>query len=204
MEYPELTMEAIAESKELLGVPLRRKTVHTMAGRDLLLRYAKAIGCRNPLFTDLNHGLLFTPWASLLGHPTAIFAFDTTVVAPKLPGIHAIYAGVTIEWFRQIRAGDELHAVAMLVDQQEKEGRFCGRMLMQIGEVKYHNADGSLVAIATPRVLRTPRSAAQRNGKYAGLERHTYSTEESDKIMRAYQVEEVRGSQVRYFDDVPR
>lgn len=201
-EYPDLTKEAIEDARRLIGVPLRRRPHYREASRDVLLRFAKALGCRNPLYSDLSHGVMNTHWAGLVAHPTALFAFDSTIVAPKLPGIHSIYAGVTIEWFRQIRAGDKITAEAWLTGVDEREGAFCGPMVLQTGEVRYTNQHGDLVAVATPRVLRTPRSRARERGKYGDIGRHQYSAEEFEAIMEAYTREEVHGTSPRYFEDV--
>ena len=123
-------------------------------------------------------------------------------MAPKLAGIHAIYGGVSLEWFRQIRAGDRIGATAMLTAIEEKEGDFCGPMVLQRGEVRYENQRGELVAVARPKVLRTPRDAARERGKYADIGRHTYSQEEFDSIMEAYESEHVQGSRPLYYEDL--
>jgi acyl dehydratase len=202
-KYPELTTEAVEEARGLIGVPLRRRPHYTVATRDVLLRYAKALGCRNPLYTDPDHGVFHTHWASLLAHPTVIFVFDHTVVAPKLSGIHTIYAGVTIEWKRQIRAGDTVHADAKLTGVEPKHGSFGGDMVLQTGEVRYENQRSELVAIAQPRILRIPRDAARARAKYSGLKRHHYDTAEFERIMAAYEKEQIRGaSRPLYIEDV--
>ena len=201
-DYPVLTAEAIDEARSLIGVPLRRRPHYTVATRDVLLRYAKALGCRNPLYNDLSYGTLHTAWASLIGHPTALFVFDHTMVAPKLAGIHAIYAGVAIEWFKQIRTGDHIDATAMLTDVAELEGDFCGPMVLQTSEVRYTNQYDELVAVARPRVLRTPRDAARERGKYARLDRHKYTDDEFQAIMTGYERERVQGERPIYFEDL--
>ncbi len=201
-DYPGLTEASIAHARELIGVPLRRRPHYTVATRDVLLRWAKALGSRNPLYADLSHGTLHTPWAALVAHPTSIFGFDDTFVAPRLAGIHALYAGVSIEWQRQVRAGDTLHADAVLTGVEERDGRFCGPMVLQTGEVRYVDGRGQPVAVARPRILRTPRDPARRLGKYDGLTRHHYEPEEMARILKAYEDEEVRGDVPRYLEDV--
>jgi len=197
-----LTPENLAAARALIGVPLRRRGHHTLASRDLLVRYAKSIGCRNPLYTSLTHGLINTYWANLLAHPSALFCMDDTIVAPKLAGIHALYAGVTFEWNYPVRAGDTITAAAKLISVEEKHGSFCGPMALQTSEVVYTDQHGRVVATATPRILRTPRPAARERGKYAGLSRYEYKPDEVDAIMRAYAQEEVRGDKPRYWEEV--
>lgn len=201
-KYPELTPATIDEARALIGVPLRRRPQYTGATSETLRRYAKALGCRNPLYSDLAHAALKTPWGALVGHPTSIFGFDNTFVAPKLPGVHAIYGGVQIEWFRQIRAGDTISATTALTGVREKEGRFCGPMVLQESEVRYVDVSGKLVARARPRILRTSRDRARAIGKYAGIERYAYTGPEFVAILDAYRAEQVQGTTPRYFEDV--
>lgn len=200
--YPGLTAEAIKEARSLIGVPLRRRAHYRVAHREVLMRYAKALGSRNPLYSELGYGVLNTAWATLVGHPTAIFMFDDTIVAPKLPGIHTIYGGVEIEWFRQIRAGDAITSTATLRGVEEKEGDFCGPMVLQTGEVTYVDQEGELVATARPRILRTPRDAARERGKYKSLDRHQYGADEFQAIMQGYADEVVQGSKPIYQEDM--
>lgn len=200
--YPELTGEAIEDARSLIGVPLRRRPHYRHATRDVLLRYAKALGSRNPLYTEPDHAAFHTPWGTQLAHPTAIFLFDHTVVAPRLAGIHTIYGGVEIEWQRQIRAGDEIVADARLTGVERRHGAFCGDMALMTGEVRYADQRGEPVAVARPRILRTPRDAARERGVYAGLRRHRYGAEEIDRIMAAYEAEEIRGSRARFLEDL--
>lgn len=200
--YPELTAVAIDEARNLIGTPLRRRPHYTVATRDVLLRWAKGGGSRNPLYFDPSYADFYTHWAGQVGHPSALLAFDHTFVAPKLAGIHAIYAGATFEWSRQIRAGDEIRASARLTTVEEKQGSFCGPMVLQTSLVEYRNQHGDLVATATPRIMRTPRDAARERGKYAGLGRHRYTPAEFERIIAAYQSEEFRGSKPRYVEDL--
>jgi len=197
-----LTPEALAEARALIGVPLRRRGHSTLASRDLLLRYAKSIGCRNPLYSSLTHGLINTYWANVIAHPSILFCFDDTFIAPKLAGLHALYAGVTFEWYFPIRAGDTLKAEAKLLAVEEKHGKFCGAMALQTSEVVYTDQHNRVVARATPRILRTPRQPAREHGKYANLKRYEFKPEEIDALMRAYVNEEVCGEKPRYFEDV--
>lgn len=197
-----LTSESIAAARALIGVPLRRRAHSTLASRDLILRYSKAIGCRNPLYTNMSHGVINTYWASLLAHPSTLFCFDDTIVAPRFAGLHAIYAGVTFEWYYPIRAGDTITAQARLTGIEEKDGRFCGPMALQTSEVTYIDQHGRVVARATPRILRTPRKAARERALYDGTNRYEYNSGEIDAIMRAYFDEEVRGEKPRYFEEV--
>jgi len=123
-------------------------------------------------------------------------------VAPKLPGLHAIYAGADWTFLRPVRLNDEIAVRARLLSVEEKEGRFAGPMLLQTGEVLYHNQRGELVARAVSRVFRTSREEAVRRAKYASITRHRYTAEELRRIEDAYDAEVIRSEEPRYWEDV--
>lgn len=200
--YPGLTPEAIDKARALIGVPLRRRPHYRQVSKDLLVRWAKGLGSRNPLYADLSHGTLSTSWASLLGHPTVLMGFDHTIVAPKLPGVHTILGGATWTWHKQVRPGQRIDAAAWLTGVEEKEGEFCGPMVLQTSQVEYRNERGELLAEVTPRVLRTPRDAARERGKYRDISRHEYSQQEFEEIISAYQAESFTGTKTIYTEDV--
>jgi len=74
--------------------------------------------------------------------------------------------------------GDTFTTEVCVKDVIEKQGKFCGRMVVQVGEVKYYNQKKELVAKATPKIFRTPRKAAQEKNKYAEIQKHRYTREE--------------------------
>ena len=139
---------------------------------------------------------------TLVAHPSTLHCFDDTLVAPGLPGIHSIYAGADWEFFRPVVLHDRIAATARLVDVEEKKGSFCGDMVLQTGQVIYENQLGERVAACTPYVMRTSRHAARDVGKYAGIERYRYNTEDLQAIDDAYETEEIRGDVPRYWEDV--
>ncbi|MFH1485409.1 MAG: acyl dehydratase, partial [Chloroflexota bacterium] len=75
-------------------------------------------------------------------------------------------------------------------------------MIFQKGEVIYRNQYGKIVAKAYSTVARTPRDAAREKGKYAGIQRYLYTTEDLKAIGDGLDAEEVRGNRVRYWEDV--
>jgi len=160
VDYPELTDSAIAEARKLIGVPLRRYPSFTEATRGSIMNWARSIGDRNPLYMDDYHGRL-SRYGGLIAPPLWLYAIDDTIVSPKLPGIHCIYGAVDWEFFKIVRMGDTFTTEVCVADVIEKQSEFCGRMVMQVGEVKYYNQKKELVAKASPKILRTPRKAAQ-------------------------------------------
>jgi len=72
----------------------------------------------------------------LIAPPLWLYAIDDTVVAPKLPGIHCIYGAVDWEFFKVIRWVDTFTTEVCVKMFIEKQGKFCGRMVVQVGEVQ--------------------------------------------------------------------
>ena len=199
--YPNLTQQAIQEARKLIGTKLRRYPRWEQVGKEMIIRFALAIGSRNPLY--LSEELVSTNLlGTMLGHPTLLYCFDDTFIAPKLPGIHALYAGADWEFFRPLLLNDRISVTARLLDVEEKQGEFCGPMALQTGEVVYDNQEGETVARATSHVMRVPRDAAHEGGKYMNIPRYRYSPEELEAIDAAYESEEIRGDVPRYWEDV--
>lgn len=198
---PELTDEAVNEARSLIGVQLRRAPFNTEASRIAIVRFARGIGDRNPLWLEEEYGR-GTRWGCMIASPTWLYTVDDTVIAPKLRGIHTIYAGADWEFYRPARLGDTITSEAHLVDIQEKMGQFCGRMVLQVSEVIYRNQSGEPVAKVCPKLIRCPRGAAKKRGKYLGLKKYKYTRPELEVIEDAYDAEKIRGEVIRYWEDV--
>jgi hypothetical protein len=72
---------------------------------------------------------------------------------------------------------------------------------MQVGEVNYYNQKGEQVAKASPKILRTPRKAAQEHNKYGGMKKHQYTHEELMAIEDGIDAEVWKGAVIRYWED---
>lgn len=198
---PPLNKDAIEAARQLLETPLRRpRPRKSVASKDAIIEYTRAIGSRNPLYLQDTYAS-GTYYGSLIAHPTWLYCVDNTDVYAKLPGLHAIYGSVAWEWHHPIRVGDSFTTTAKLTDMREAKGAFCGKMVVQSGEVEYRNQHGQLVATAATEVLRTPRDSAQAMGKYATLDRSNYSAGDIQRIYQAYDDEYIRGEAPRYWED---
>jgi len=192
-----------------VGVWLRREPHNTQATRPAMARWAKSIGDRNPLWLDdeyastASHGSIpSTALRAGVAPPCWLYSVDDTLVAPKLPGLHAIYVGTHWQFQRWVRLGEQIEARARLLQVQEKEGRFCGHMVLQVGEVLYTDPQGQPIARAVSKVLRTSRQGAIERGKYAHWAKYQYSQEELSAIEDTYDAEEIQGATPRYWEAV--
>ena len=196
-----LTPLDLNEARSLIGVPLRRTGHNRTATRPAISRWARSIGDRNPLWLDHEYG----PRSSLGAHvapPCWLFSVDDTCLAVKFPDWHVLYGGVDWEFHRWVRLGDDLTARSMITAVEEKNGRFCGPMVLQTGETEFKDQEGRLVARAVSRVLRTGRQAAVETGKYRGIAKTPFSSEQMLAIENDYDGEDIRGAIPRYWEEL--
>ena len=209
MAWGEITEEGIAAAAELIGVPLRRTRMQWIetATRDAIRHFAWGIGDDNPLWLDPAYADA-SPAGGLIGPPCMLYGVDSTIVAPKLPGVQWVYAGTDWTWLEPIRLDDSFQVEGRLVAQEEKSGRRFKRWLLQTGEIRYVNQHGRLVAVALGKCARTPRIRHNTEGEQEsagaapGTEPHKYSPAELEDIERCVLAEPRRGSQPLLWEDV--
>ena len=131
MSWGTITDEGIAAAATLIGMPLRRERMQWIetATRDAIRHFAWGVGDDNPLWFDREYGAA-SPWGTVLAPPCILYAVDSTIIAPKLPGVQWVYAGTDWTWYEPIRLGDSFRVVTRLLRQEKKTGRrfpfFCG------------------------------------------------------------------------------
>ncbi len=209
MAWGEITEDGIAAAAELIGQPLRRSRMQWIetATRDAIRHFAWGIGDNNPLWLDRDYAA-GSPQGGLLGPPCMLYGVDSTIVAPKLPGVQWVYAGTSWTWFEPIRLDDRFTVEGRLLAQEEKAGRRFARWLLQTGEIRYFNQHGRLVATALGRCARTPRRTHNTKTETARedaapiAEPHQYTPEELAEIEQAVLAEPRRGDEPLYWEDI--
>ncbi len=207
MSWGTITDEAIAAAATLIGVPLRRDRMQWIetTSRDAIRHFAWGVGDNNPLWLDRAYGAA-SPWGTNLAPPCILYAVDSTIIAPKLPGVQWVYAGTDWTWFEPIRMGDSFRAVATLQRQDKKAGRRFPFWVLQIGAVRYFNQHERLVAVAIAHCARTPRGdklVAARGGAQAEEHKaYKYSAAELEAIERQTLDETRSGDRLVYWEDV--
>lgn len=158
MGWGEITDDALAAAAALIGQPLRRSRMQWIetATKDAIKHFAWGIGDDNPLWFDEAYANA-SPAGSLIAPPCILYAIDSTIVAPKLPGVQWIYAGTDFTWYDHIRVDDRFKVEAELTGQEEKSGRRFARWVLQTGEVRYFTTNGDHIATAIGHCARTPR-----------------------------------------------
>jgi acyl dehydratase len=201
-EVEEISDEAVAKAKAMIGMRLRTEQYVRDASLGALLNFVNGIGDANPLFRDQEY-TAYTKYGSVIGHPCAPYMRHWSGRTRwGLPGVHGFFAGNDWEFFRVIRPGDAINCVERVLDVQEKESRYSGRLVIQYVETIYTNQRDELVARVVGWCTRHQRRASRDRGKYADVpKRHQYTNEELEAIDQQVLNETARGSQVRYWED---
>lgn len=140
------------EMRSLIGIE-SEPSVYQIE-QEPIRRWAEAIGDPNPLYHDEEHarkskyrGIIVPP--GFLGN----YAYPVKVGRPvppvKSPFSRGLAGGNEYEFFKPVRAGEDLTATTKLVDLYERQGRpGIGRMLFLVMEVTHRNQQGEVVAKA--------------------------------------------------------
>jgi acyl dehydratase len=176
----------VDELRERIGRKFDVKLIDSVATGDVIRRFALGFGDDNPLYVDPDYAA-GTRWNGQIAPPSYLVTAGHSV-AHGLPGVHALFAGVDIEFRRPVRAGDAITAVGELSSVEEREGRYAGRSFKQTYTSEFV-AGGSTVAVIKRYSIRTVRDHAASGGKYAAIERATYTPEEIEDIQARYLAE---------------
>ena len=198
--------ESVAEARTLIGVELMNSRLgwNTEASADNIRQYVWGVGDDNPLYLDDDYAGA-SVWGTRLAPGSFLHSIRSTVVAPKLPGVQWIFAGVGWTFFRPIVLGDRFTTRAYLVDMQEKRGRMADRWILQNGRIDFFDSGGELVATAGSSIARTPRGpalAAAGSQRTGAVPVTAYSKQELDFIAESMLAETARGRTPRSFEDV--
>lgn len=182
------------------------------ASIDTIRNYTRSYGDDNPLYTD-PHYAKKTRWKSVIAPPVYIRNMgmsEIKEIAPEdrdkgkgaLQGIHAFWAGDTVEWLRPIYPGDRLTIEDYLYDVEEKESQFAVKSVVTRYREVYLNQRGELVCLWHRSYVRTERATAAEKKSNFSIERPKYTPEMMKEIEEAYEREELRGDSPRYWEDV--
>ena len=197
---PSFHDDALAEARSLIGMPIRVELWNHEASRDSIRHYAWGIGDDNPLWCDPEYAAK-TRWGGIVAPPTFFFGVFDAVVAPGLPDIQWYYSGIDAEFHAPIRRNDEMVVKADYVDAREVSGSKVKRMLVQTGDVRYHDAKGTLLTRVLSHCFRVPRLGAEGGLQYAPRDEHRYTQQELDAIGERILNEFRRGADTLHWED---
>ena len=201
-EVEGISDEAVANAKAMIGMRLRTEQFVRDASLGALINFVNGIGDANPLFRDQEY-TSFTKYGSVIGHPCALYMRHWSGRTRwGLPGVHGFFAGNDWEFFRVLRPGDAVNCVERVLDVQEKESQYSGKLVIQYVEATYTNQRDEVLARVVGWCTRHQRRAARERGKYADVpKRHEYTKEELEAIDQQVLNEKSRGGLTRYWED---
>jgi acyl dehydratase len=216
-----ITPEGLAAMRARIGIvqPVSRygepspRPGHEYASIDGMRAYSEGIGDPNPLYTDPEYAAR-TRWGKMIAHPTFILYMGVPQKkeltaeerrigrAGGLAGVHAMYGGEEVEWFRPILEGDRLTCKTGLARVEEKESKTAGFAVHETGESVLWNQRGELVGVRRSLLIRYERTASRERRTHLDVPPPKYTPEDLAKIDADYEREERRGSNPRYWEDV--
>ena len=201
-EVEGITDEAVAKARAMIGTRLRTEQYIRDASLGALISFVNGIGGTNPLFRDQEY-TAYTKYGSVIGHPCALYMRHWSGRTRwGLPGVHGFFAGNDWEFFRALRPGDAINCAERVVDVQEKESRYSGKLVIQYMEAIYTNQRDEVLARVIGWCTRHQRKASRELGKYADVPKgHQYTKEELENIDQQVLNEKPRGSLTRYWED---
>src|SRR5690606_27873585 len=117
-------------------------------------------------------------------------------------GIHQVHSGSSWQWFRPIHPGDILHSYAGEESVEVKQSECGGRTVLRTSrEVKF-NQNADVVGVRRLLIVHSERGTAAKRGKYMAIEPAFYSDDDLAAIDAIYAAEQVRGAELRYWEDV--
>jgi acyl dehydratase len=217
--HARITDEMVERLRQRVG---RRSRPHhnlwnTQATKDAIKHFAWGIGDDNPLWVDEAYAAR-TIHGGIIAPPTWLYSANTGPLGPGagpsrgtgLPGIHALHAGDSWEFFSPVHLGDEIAVENELQEPIEKASRYSGRMIQQNKLWTFRNGAGKPLAQVTQFLMSTERGTPKEYKKYAPIAAYRYSDEEREMIARQYASERPRGAaaldwaDVRVGEEIPR
>jgi acyl dehydratase len=199
-----ITDESIAAARALIGRKLRPEQFLRDASVDSLTIFCNGVGDLNPLFRDQEYAR-WTRFGGMIGHP----CFPWTHHWPGrsywgLAGVHGFGVAIDCEFMRNVRPGDRINIWNRVLDVQEKQSRFSGRMVMQYLESTYTNQRDEVLCVALGLTARHERKASRDKGKYKEIKTHVYSEDERARIdaMVLNEASRIRGVNTLHWEDV--
>lgn len=203
--------ETLAEKRKNIGKLSHPKLMDDLIGRknevatkDAIRHFANGIGDPNPLWRDENYARN-SRYGGIIAPPLFLNAILIGMGGEYVPGFLPFVAGCEWEWFRTIHVNDAITVVDIPVQVEEKTEEKAPRRLLEIGKRIYRNQRDEIVGIGkrmTMSVEDVARAAAKVETNPTYVRGYKYSEEELEAIDKAYEEEEIRGSNPRYWGDV--
>ncbi len=206
--------EAVLDEKTLidwqkrLGLELRVGNVFNQAvSYESIRNFSNGIGDINPLYLDEAYAKN-TRYGALIASPAWTASVFPHWVLQGLPGIHADHSASDWEFLKPIYVNDRITPKCYFVGYDVKTSKFAGRTAFEYQKFEYWNQRNELVSQGYNLLVRYERQTArgkstEGKGKYDYIKiPHPWTESELQKVDDDVLAEEIRGSKVRYWEDV--
>jgi acyl dehydratase len=198
-----LTDEWITEWEDRIGLTLRAGSVFNQTvSPEAIRNFANGIGDANPLYREEEYAKN-TRYGALIASPGWTASVFPHWVLQGLPGIHADHSASNWEFLKPIYVNDKITPKCYFVGFDVKRSKFAGKTVFEYQKFEYWNQRNELVSRGYNLLVRYERQTARKSGKYDSLQvPHPWKEKELEKVDDDVLAEEVRGSNVRYWEDV--
>jgi len=200
-----ITEEGLRKLRKMKGTKLRIGMMQNneLVCEETLRKFVRGLGDINPLWQDKEYAKN-TRYGTLVVPPSWLYSVFGAGIMHGLPGIHSFHAGDDWEFYKPVLLDDRIRPEAIAQGYEEvKTTHFAARMIKQLQERRYYNQRHELVAKALRWNMRTERGSTRETGKYKDIQLpHPWTDEELERIEDEALVEQIRGSQVQYWEDV--
>ncbi len=198
-----ITDEALGELRRRVGSKFKIDPFHTLLCKDSIRHFVDGVGDINPLYRDEEYARK-TRYGRLVAPPSWLYSVFPTWVLQGLQGVHGFHSGNDWTFYKPLLEGDTITPELTFTHFEDKKSQFAGRIIIVHYDDNFYNQRGELVANAKAWSVRAERSAAQEKGKYSDIRLpHPWTEGELKGIEEQVLAEQVRGSEVRYWEDVP-
>ena len=198
-----ISNEALEDWEKRVGASLRIGNLYNQnVSYEAIRNFVNGVGDSNSLYRDEDYARS-TSYGALVAPPNWLYSVFPTWVLQGLPGVHAFHSGNDWKFYRPIYMNDKITAECYFTGFDVKPSKFAGKTVFEYQRADFYNQRKELVATTDLWLIRAERKAARETGKYASIELpHPWTEEEMNKVDEDTLAEEIRGSNIRYWEDV--
>jgi acyl dehydratase len=203
-----LTDEWVSEWEQRIGLELRVTNVFNQnASYEAIRNFSSGIGDSNSLYRDEEYAK-GTGYGALIASPSWVASVTPHWVLQGLPGIHADHSASDWEFLRPIYINDRITPRCTFVGFDVRKSRFAEKTVFEYQRFEYWNQRDELVSRGYCMLVRYERQTAKQQtaegtGKYDHIQvPHPWTPEAQAKVDEDCLAEEIRGSSIRYWEDV--
>lgn len=211
-----ITQEDIDRAQQQIGVPkfAYNKPFNARSSSDVLSHFAWACGDDNPLWHDREYAAK-TRWRDQIGYPLFLHSTGINLTPKPNPeqkalfkglfrGVGKYYTGVDWTWWRPIYPDEQffVERCTSAVKVNDKSSFSGGVSVTEVYSDLWVDRAGLPVGRREESYLSAEREGSKKTGRYADIQRQTYTPDDIARIDEVYAAEQRRGIEKRWWEDV--